>query len=242
MSGSISFFILELVIVWTSPSLTVYPAESGSGGAALLEETPKHLARRDSGAPPRMESIQIYSLERFTERCVCLFCLHTAMTKSFERKEHTCDLQDWWKCLGHYIHRELFELPFPVPETQSAFHPPFLRAIRRIAFATHCQSFHLHFVISGSSASRTFFSPNLVTSCLSWCSISPVIGAWSSGGNLSRLRWILTGFRRLCRFERSRARCRLDRLRPSFALAMQFNNAFQHHPRRTNDPGAPLWN
>ena len=33
-----------------------------------------------------------------------------------------------------------------------------------MAFATHCQSFHLHFVIGGSSASRTFSSPNFASS------------------------------------------------------------------------------
>jgi hypothetical protein len=40
----------------------------------------------------------------------------------------------------------------------------FFPAIRRIAFATHCQSFHLHFVTSGSNASSTSFSPNFATS------------------------------------------------------------------------------
>ena len=77
-----------------------------------MEETPKHLARRDSGAPPRMESIQIYSLERFTERCVCLFCSPHGNDNIFRTQGAHLRFARLVKCLGHYIHRELFELPF----------------------------------------------------------------------------------------------------------------------------------
>jgi hypothetical protein len=155
-----------------------------------LEETPKHLARRDSGAPPRMESIQIYSLERFTERCVCLFCSPHGNDKIFRTQGAHLRFARLVKVSRTLHHRELFELPFPVPETQSAFHLPFFRAIRRIALATHCQSFHLHSITSGPSASSTCISPNSATSCLSWRSTSLVIGARSSGGIfcLGRLR------------------------------------------------------
>jgi len=99
------------------------------------------------------------------------------------------------------------------------------RAKRRIAFATHCQSFHLHFVISGSSASRTFFSPNWAMSCLSWRSTSAVKGAWSSGGIFCLVR--LRGFEPLTRLDERR-------FRGSLALVMPFNNAFQQHHRRTS--------
>src|ERR1043166_3831423 len=91
------------------------------------------------------------------------------------------------------------------------------RAIRRIAFATHCQSFHLHFVRSESSASRTFFSPNLATRFFRSSSISAVIGARSSGGMLNFLLRVLPlesfAWRGLC-----------NRVR-----TVQFNNEFRQH-------------